>query len=118
MQEHDDEVCEVDFVPVFEEIAVEYDHNTTVDVALHDGSHLRLRKLHEDYVPSSKAQALNLLMEGHEKDEILTGVFYIDTQKHDFTTLLNLVDEPLATLPAERVRPGRETLSALMQSYS
>ncbi|QMV18345.1 2-oxoacid:ferredoxin oxidoreductase subunit beta [Granulicella sp. 5B5] len=118
MQEHDDEVCEVDFVPVFEEIAVEYDHNTTVDVALHDGSHLRLRKLHEDYVPSSKAQALNLLMEGHESGEILTGVFYIDTQKQDFTTLLNLVDEPLATLPVERVRPGPETLSALMQSYS
>jgi 2-oxoglutarate ferredoxin oxidoreductase subunit beta len=118
MQEHDDEVCEVDFVPVFDEIAVEYDHNTTIDVALHDGSHLRLRKIHEDYVPSSRAQAMNMLMEGHEKDEILTGIFYINTQKQDFTSLLNLVDEPLATLPEERVRPGREALEGLMQAYA
>lgn len=118
MQAHDDEVCEVDFIPVFEEIDVEYDHNTTVDVALHDGSHLRLRKVHEDYVPSSKAQALNMLMEGHEKGEILTGVFYVDTQKQDFTTMLHLVEEPLATLAEERVRPGRETLAELMTSYS
>jgi 2-oxoglutarate ferredoxin oxidoreductase subunit beta len=118
MQEHDDEVCEVDFVPSFEEIAIDYDPDTTVDVPLHDGSHLRLRKLHEDYVPSNRAQALNLLMEGHEKGEILTGVFYVDTHKQDFTTMLNMVDEPLATIAAERVRPGREVLSSLMQAYS
>jgi 2-oxoglutarate ferredoxin oxidoreductase subunit beta len=69
-------------------------------------------------VPSSRAQAMNMLMEGHEKDEILTGIFYINTQKQDFTSLLNLVDEPLATLPEERVRPGREALEGLMQAYA
>ncbi len=118
MQEHDEEICEVDFVPSFDDITVDYDHDTTLDVPMHDGSRLRLRKLREDYVPSNRAQALNLLMEGHDSGEVLTGVFYIDTQKQDFTELLNMVDEPLATLAAERVRPGREVLTALMQIYS
>ena len=31
------------------------------------------------------------------------------------STLLNLVDEPLATLPLERVRPGRDVLDEIME---
>jgi len=118
MQEHEESVGEVGFVPHFEDIAVEYDHNTTINVQLHDGSSLRLRKLHEDYDPTDKIQAMKMLMETHEKGEVLTGVFYIDTQKPDFTSLLNMVDEPLATLPQERIRPSREVLAEIMEAHS
>ena len=38
----------------------------------------------------------------------LTGVFYVDTQKPDFSTLLNTVDAPLATLAAERGAAGAQ----------
>ena len=118
MQEHEESVGEVGFVPHFEEIEVEYDPNTTVNVQLHDGSSLRLRKLHEDYDPTDKVNAMKMLMETHEKGEVLTGVFYIDTQKPDFTSLLNMVDEPLATLPQERTRPSREVLAEIMEAHS
>src|SRR6201996_6429163 len=79
MKEHDELVNETGFIAQFEDIAVEYDPDTTVDVQLHDGSHLRLRKLHDDYTPTSKTGAVNMLMEAHEKGEVLTGVFYVDT---------------------------------------
>lgn len=118
MQEHDEPVGEVGFVPFFDDIAVEYDPSTSVDVRLHDGSHLTLRKLHEGYDPADKSEAVKMLMEAHHKGECLTGVFYVDTQKTDFTTLLNMVDEPLATLSSERTRPGRTVLSELMEQYS
>ena len=36
--------------------------------------------------------------------------------KDDFVTLLNLVDEPLSTLPLSRVRPGPDVLEQLMDS--
>jgi len=117
MQEHDDIVGEVGFVPYFDDIAVEYDPDTTVDIPLHDGSHLRLRKIHEDYAPTDKVQAMKVLMEAHEKGEVLTGVFYVDTQKPDFSSLLNIVDEPLATLSEERTRPGREVLAEIMEAH-
>jgi len=117
MQEHEEAVSEVGFVPYFEDIAVDYDANTTIDVRLHDGSHLRLRKLHEDYDPTDKVHAVKMLTESHDKGEVLTGVFYVDTQKPDFTTLLNMVEEPLATLPSERTRPGRDVLSQLMEAH-
>jgi len=58
-----------------------------------------------------------MLMETHEKGEVLTGVFYVDTQQTDFSTLLNTVDDPLATLPQERVRPSREVLTEIMQMH-
>jgi 2-oxoglutarate ferredoxin oxidoreductase subunit beta len=118
MQEHEEPLGEMGFVPYFEDIAVEYDANTTVDVQMHDGSRLRLRKIHEDYDPASKAAAVQMLMETHANGEVLTGVFFVDTQKPDFTSLLNMVDDPLATLPAERTRPGRDVLTELMQAHS
>ena len=84
---------------------------------MHDGSHLRLRKIHEEYAPTDKIGAVKLLNESHEKGEVLTGVFYVNTQKQDFAQLLNMVDEPLATLPESRTRPSREVLQQLMELH-
>src|SRR5437764_7933879 len=52
VQDHEEPISEAGFVPHFEDISVEYDPGTTFDVRMHDGSHLRLRKLHEDYDPA------------------------------------------------------------------
>jgi 2-oxoglutarate/2-oxoacid ferredoxin oxidoreductase subunit beta len=117
MQEHEEAISEVGFVPYFQEIDVDYDPGTTIDVTMHDGSHLRLRKLHEDFNPSDRVAAVSALMTAHANDEVLTGVFYVDTKKPNFSELLNLVDEPLATLPVERVRPGKAVLDEVMQRH-
>jgi 2-oxoglutarate ferredoxin oxidoreductase subunit beta len=115
MQEHEEEISEIGFVPHFEDIAVDYDAGTTYDVRMHDGSHLRLRKLHEDYDPTNRVAAVKALMEAHDRNEVLTGVFYVDTEKPNFTDLLNLADDPLATLPQDRTRPSKEVLNQIMQ---
>jgi len=94
---------------------VEYDAGTTVEVTMHDGSRLRLRKLEEDYDPTNKIQAITRLNEAKEKDEMLTGVLYVNTQAPTFLDMLNTADEPLATLPASVVRPGREVLEQVME---
>jgi 2-oxoglutarate/2-oxoacid ferredoxin oxidoreductase subunit beta len=117
VQEHEEAVNEVGFVPSFEDISIDYDPGSTYDVKMHDGSHLRLRKLHEDYDPTSRIDAVTTLMEAHQKGEVLTGVFYVDTTKPSFSELLNLVDEPLATLPESRVRPSRQILEEIMQRH-
>src|SRR6202167_4556565 len=117
VQEHEEAVNEVGFVPSFEEISVDYDPGTTYDVEMHDGSHLRLRKLHPEHNPTNRIGAVTALMEAHEKGEVLTGVFYVDTTKPSFTDMLNLVDEPLATLPESRTRPSREVLEQIMQKH-
>src|SRR6201996_5227150 len=75
MQEHEEAISDVGFVPHFQEIDVEYDPGTTIDVQMHDGSQMRLRKLHEDYDPTDRVSAMSALMEAHEKGDVLTGVF-------------------------------------------
>jgi 2-oxoglutarate ferredoxin oxidoreductase subunit beta len=117
MQEHEEAISEVSFVPFFQEIDVEYDPGTTIDVTMHDGSHLHLRKLHEDFDPTDRVGAISALMAAHARDEVLTGIFYLDTSKPTFTELLNLVDEPLATLPDARVRPGKAVLDEVMHRW-
>src|SRR3984957_113747 len=116
MQEHDEPINELGFVSSFDDIEVEYDPGTTLDVKMHDGSHLRLRKIKEDYDPSNRIGAVKTLMEAHEKGEVLTGVFYVDTEKPTFTDLLNLVDQPLSSLPESVTRPSKEVLDKVMAS--
>src|SRR5579862_775925 len=115
MIDHEEPLQEISFVPSFEEIDVEYDAGTTIEVTMHDGSHLRLRKLEEDYDPTDRVRALTRLHQSHEKEEMLTGILYLNTQAPTFTDMLNLVDEPLATLPESVVRPGREVLEQAME---
>jgi 2-oxoglutarate ferredoxin oxidoreductase subunit beta len=115
VKDHDEALQEMSFVPHFEEIDVEYDPGTTVNVTMHDGSHLRLRKLEEDYDPTDRIQAITRLTEAHDKGEVLTGLFYVNTKAPDFLDLLNMVDQPLATLPESLTRPGREVLEAAME---
>jgi 2-oxoglutarate ferredoxin oxidoreductase subunit beta len=115
MKDHEEPLQEISFVPSFEEINVDYDPGTTIEVTMHDGSRLQLRKLEEEYDPTNRIEAVKRLMEAHHKGEVLTGVFYVNPQAPSFIDMLNLVDEPLATLPESAVRPGREALAAAME---
>src|ERR1700686_962975 len=115
VKDHEEILQEMSFVPHFEEIDVEYDPGTTINVTMHDGSSLRLRKLEEDYDPTNRIQAITRLTEAHEKGEVLTGIFYVNTKAPSFLDMLNMVDEPLATLPESVTRPGREALEAAME---
>jgi 2-oxoglutarate ferredoxin oxidoreductase subunit beta len=115
-KEHDEVLGDISFVPYFEDISIEYDPGTTTQVTLHDGSKLYLKKVAETYDPTDKLAAISLLHETSRRGEFATGVLYVEPDKDDFVTLLNLVDEPLSTLPLSRVRPGPEVLEQLMES--
>jgi 2-oxoglutarate/2-oxoacid ferredoxin oxidoreductase subunit beta len=115
MKDHDEVLQEVSFVPSFEDINVEYEAGTTAEVMMHDGSRLLLRKLEEDFDPTNAGQAILRLHEAHTKNEVLTGVFYIDTKKPNFLEMLNVVDAPLSTLPQSVTRPPKEVLETVME---
>src|SRR2546423_9545925 len=116
VKDHDDPLEEVTCVAFFEGIAVDYEPGSSQEVTMHDGSKLYLRKLEEGYDPTDKIAALRRLHETARRGEFATGLVYIEPDRDDFLTLLNVVDEPLATLPLERVRPGKEALDEIMES--
>ena len=115
-KEHDDVLGEISFVPFFEDISVEYEPGTTTQVEMHDGSKLYLKKVAEDYDPTDKMAAVRLIHESARRGEFATGILYLEPDKDPFPAPLALAAEPLASLPLERVRPGREALDEIMES--
>ncbi|MBP1691458.1 MAG: 2-oxoglutarate oxidoreductase, beta subunit [Bacteroidetes bacterium] len=109
---------EVGFIPHYDPISADYEPGVTRLVEMHDGSHITLKKVDRDYDPTSRAAALQAIREAAEKQEFLTGLLFVDPVQPDFTEMLGMHDEPLATLPAEKVRPSRAALDEIMESLS
>lgn len=114
-KDHEEMLHEISYVPFFEQINVDYKEGEAKDVELHDGSHIRLRKAAQDYDPTNKGQALDTLRRCQESNEFLTGLIYINEQKPDFLSQLNMVSTPLAHLQQESVQPSEDDLKAIMQ---
>jgi 2-oxoglutarate ferredoxin oxidoreductase subunit beta len=115
MKEHESVLHELDFVPFFEEIAVDIPEGEVTDVEMHDGSHLRIRKLHREYDPTDRLAALTVLEEAEGKGEVLTGVLFVNTNKPTFLDHLNVTDEAVATLPESKTRPPKAVLDQVME---
>ena len=115
VKDHDDKLEEISFVPFFEDITVEYEEGSTQEVELHDGSKLFLKKLERDYNPLDKMQAVRVLNETRSRGQFATGLIYVEPDRDDFLTMLNLMDEPLATLSEKQVRPPKSVLDSIMK---
>ena len=116
LKDHEEPLQDLGFVPSFENIEVEYDPGTTAMVRMHDGSELRLRKLDRDYDATDKLAALRVMAESHAKGEVLTGVFYVNTQAPSFMDMLGLTDQPLASLEQDVLRPSAQVLDEIMEA--
>ena len=83
---------------------------------LNIGARFFLKKLAGDYDPTNKVMARRVIFESAARGEFATGLIYVEPGRPDFLALLNVVDEPLASLPPEKVRPPREALDAIMDA--
>jgi 2-oxoglutarate/2-oxoacid ferredoxin oxidoreductase subunit beta len=116
VKDHEEPLSEISFVPFFEDISVDYPPGTTQEVSMHDGSKLFLKKLEQEYDPTDKIHALRVLIESSRRGEFATGLIYVEADRPDFLSLLNVVEEPLARLPLDKTRPPREALEQIMDS--
>ena len=117
MKDHEEPLHDLNFVPYFEEIDVDYEEGTTTSVTMHDGSRLLLKKLEHEYDPTDKINAVHRIMESHKADEMLTGVFYVNTEAPTFLELLNMTETPLSQLPESTLRPSKSALDTIMEEY-
>jgi len=109
-KEHEVALHELAYVPPAEEIMVEYEQGQDIEVTMHDGSSIILRKLERDYDPTDRAEAIRVLEEANSCNCLITGLIYIDTSQPSMTDIYNLPDTPLNRLPEYRIRPGPETM--------
>jgi len=110
VREHNEAVNRLDFMPQQAEITADYAPGSLREVRQHDGSVLRLRKLHEDYDPVDRIAAMDYLQRRHADGEIVTGLLYVDPDAGDLHAALNTVETPLNQLAARELIPGAAAL--------
>ncbi|MAS36198.1 MAG: 2-oxoglutarate ferredoxin oxidoreductase subunit beta [Anaerolineaceae bacterium] len=114
---HEMELLSPDFVQVREEITVdEYAEGEVIQVEMHDGSRIRLKKVDNDYDPRVMSQAIRTLEDAQRDQLFLTGLLYYEEPRMTPIETANVVDTPLAHLSGSALRPPREALDKLMQS--
>ncbi len=116
MRLHNSAASSIDFLPERSAISVDYASGEAIDVAQHDGSVLRLRKLHPDYDPTDRVAALTYMHEHQARGEIVTGLLYVDAQASDLHVALNTCDRPLNALGVAELCPGPRALEKINAS--
>ncbi len=113
VREHNEAVNRLDIMPPRAEITIDYADGDTVEVEQHDGSVLRLHKLHADYDAHDRVGAMNYLQAHQAKGEVVTGLLYVDPQARDLHAHLDTVDAPFNTLGERELCPGAAVLEKI-----
>ena len=109
-RDHEVALHDLSYVPLAEEIMVDYEEGESKEVEMHDGSRIMLRKVEADYDPTDRSTILCMLEDANRRQELITGLIYIDTEQKSLFDLYNLPEEPLNRLSNDRIRPRRETI--------
>ena len=110
VREHNEAVNQLDMIVPRAPIHVAYAPGELTQVMQHDGSVLALRKLAEDYDPSSRSRALAYLHQRQEEGEIVTGLLYLDPEASDLHDHMHTVEAPLNALSGDVLTPGAAAL--------
>lgn len=116
VREHIDATSTIDFVPLHEEITTHYEEGEDKEVTMHDGSVIHLQKLNQTWDPTDRQSALNALAEAGAKDEILTGLLYVDTESQELHEVIETVQKPLNALTEQELCPGAKALRNINDS--
>jgi 2-oxoglutarate ferredoxin oxidoreductase subunit beta len=122
-KEHEIALQDIDFmpkgyVPEREEITVgDYAAGETITVEMHDGSHIRLKKVGPDHDPRSRGSAIQLLEKAQMEQLFITGLLYYEEPRPTLAETLYLTETPLAHLSEDKLRPSKDALDKLMQGF-
>jgi 2-oxoglutarate ferredoxin oxidoreductase subunit beta len=109
-------VNRLDVMPPRAPIKAKYASGELKEVAQHDGSILRLRKIEQEYDPSDRNSALAYLARKTAEGEIVTGLLFVDEDASDLHDALNTVDIPLNKLTDADLIPPVSALEKINAS--
>lgn len=117
VREHIESTSAWDFVPIKEEINVNYEPGKSANVEMHDGSEVQLNKLGMNWDPEDRISVVNALQKARANEEILTGLLYVNTEWKDLHRTINTVSSPLNQLKESDLCPGGKVLSLINESF-
>ncbi|HCY05540.1 MAG TPA: 2-oxoglutarate ferredoxin oxidoreductase subunit beta [Gammaproteobacteria bacterium] len=117
IREHTQELVNADLIMAHPEVTVDYAEGTREDVAMPDGSTLRLHKLDADYDAHDRVGALNYVQRAQEQGEVVTGLLYVDADPVECHDIMETVDQPLNELNEAQLCPGSAALNDINAGY-
>jgi 2-oxoglutarate ferredoxin oxidoreductase subunit beta len=118
VREHNDAVNRLDFMPRREAIVADYSPGEVIEITLHDGSRLRLRKLDAGHDPGDRLAAIDHIQSHQARGEVVTGLLYVDPSADDLHGHLNTVETPLNQLGEAQLCPGAAMLAAINKALT
>ncbi len=117
-KDHEAPLHEISYVPPRDEITIEdFEEGDIREVTLHNGSQIILKKLEHDYDPTDRWQALRMLEDAQLNDWLVTGLIFVAPDQPSIFDLYNLTDTPLNRLTNDQLRPTRESLDKINESF-
>ncbi len=114
---HEIQILAPDYVDDREEIVIgDYEAGDILDVEMHDGSYIRLKKLDNDHDPRNRRMAMDVLERSMREQIFSTGLIYFEEPRPTLADTEELLATPLAQLDEAQMRPSREALDGLMES--
>ena len=84
---------------------------------MHDGSVIHLHKLAKNWNPLDRISAMEAVMQSKSRNEILTGLLYMNPDTEDLHDLLDTSETPLNQLTEKELCPGSEILKEINDSF-
>jgi len=116
VREHNEAVNRIDFITSREPITAEYAPGSVQEIVQHDGTVIRLRKVHSDYDANNRVAAMNYSQEHLAKGEVVTGLLFVDPEPQELHGYLNTVDVPFNKLNEPDLCPGSAMLAKINAS--
>jgi 2-oxoglutarate/2-oxoacid ferredoxin oxidoreductase subunit beta len=118
IQLQDIEILAPGYVPDREEITIgDYAEGEIIEVDLHDGTTIRLKKLEKGHDPRNRMEAIRVLQEAERDHLLTTGLIYYEEPRDTLPESLNLTPTPLAQLQGDHLRPSKQALDDVMKQY-
>jgi 2-oxoglutarate ferredoxin oxidoreductase subunit beta len=117
VREHNEAVSRVDFIDLAPEVKAAPGPGEVITLPQHDGSLMRLRRLHADYDPTDRVGAMNQVHALQAGGEVVTGLLFVDPQATDLHAALHTSATPLNRLDESVLCPGAGALAKINASF-
>ena len=115
---HEIQYVAPDFVDAKDEITIgDYPEDEVIDVSMHNGAMVRLKKLGKDHDPRNRRAAIDVLEQSDREQIFVTGLIYYEEPRPTLGDTLNLSSVALAHQPESNLRPSKEALDKVMASF-
>lgn len=119
-RDHEGPIHELGFVPHWEAPSPEFKDGEAIEVDMPDGGHIFVKRLEDAmHDPRDKAAALEVCAKDHaDSKQFLTGLLYYNPELKSAVDVMELPDEPLHSLPIEKLRLSREQLAEVNEGFA